>query len=140
MKRSLHLDSPHSKGLVSNLKVITLRMLWETYFRWSSCSERNYHNPCLKITDKFIVVYSLQLVTKTRHETGQYFIVLKISPFSFYCFQDDEKEKIWKTWKKICWEDKKEKSARKEYKEKAKNNSNAMQSDVFWHLFHFIHG
>ena len=24
---------------------------------------------------------------------GQYFIVLKISPFSFYCFQDDEKEK-----------------------------------------------
>ena len=24
---------------------------------------------------------------------GQYFIILKISPFSFYCFQDDEKEK-----------------------------------------------
>ena len=50
------------------------------------------------------------------------------------------KKKIWKTWKKVCWEDKKEKSARKEYEEKAKNNSNAMQSDDFWHLFHFVHG
>ena len=116
-------------------------MLWETDFRWSSCSERNYHNPCLKITDKFTVANSLQLATKTRHEMGQYFIVLKISPFSFYCFQDDEKEKkMWQTWKKVYWEDKKEKPARKEYEEKAKINSNAMQNDVFWHLFNFIHG
>ena len=46
------------------------------------------------------------------------------------------KKKIWKTWKKVYWEDKKEKPARKEYEEKAKNNSNTMQSDVFWHLFH----
>ena len=81
------------------------------------------------------------LVTKTRHEMGQYFIILKISPFSFYCFQDDEREKkMWQTWKKVYWEDKKEKPAQKENEEKAKINSNAMQNDVFWHLFHFIHG
>ena len=138
MKRSLHLDSPHSKGLVSNLKVITLRMLWETYFRWSSCSERNYHNPCLKITDKFIVVYSLQLVTKTRHETGQYFIVLKISPFSFYCFQDDEKEKIWKTWKKYAEKIRKKNQLEKNIKRKLKITQmqcRVMSFDIYFILY-----
>ena len=42
--------------------------------------------------------------------------------------------------KKVYWEDNKEKPAPQEYNEKAKINSNAMQNDVFWHLFNFIHG
>lgn len=89
----------------------------------------------MKITDKFTVAYSLQLATKTRHEMGQYFIVLKISPFSFYCFQDDEKEKkIWQTWKKVYWEDKKEKPARKEYEEKAMQ-CRMMSSDIYFILY-----
>ena len=42
----------------------------------------------------------MQLVKKTRHEIRRYLIVIKISPFSFCCFQDDEKEQNMKNMKK----------------------------------------
>ena len=70
---------------------------------------------------------------------GQYFIILKISPFSFYCFQDDEKEKKYdKHEKKYTEKIRKKNQLEKNMKRKLKLTQmqcRMMSSDIYFILY-----
>ena len=71
---------------------------------------------------------------------GKYFIVLKISPFSFYCFQDDEKEKknVTNMKKKYTEKIRKKNQLEKNMKRKLKLTQmqcRMMSSDIYFILY-----
>ena len=71
---------------------------------------------------------------------GKYFIVLKISLFSFYCFQDDEKEKknVTNMKKKYTEKIRKKNQLEKNMKRKLKLTQmqcRMMSSDIYFILY-----